>query len=88
MKNLARYFFQRKYKKREKLFPYLCLQFITAGELSGNLPLFLEKLASWYQDTLLDSVNKKIKLIEPMLILILAIVILDYYSLCICRFLI
>ncbi|PAV10726.1 hypothetical protein CBG25_01310 [Arsenophonus sp. ENCA] len=61
--------------KREKLFPYLCLQFITAGELSGNLVLFLEKLANWYQDNLINHVNKKIKLIEPMLILLLAVVI-------------
>ncbi|MDR5617614.1 type II secretion system F family protein [Arsenophonus sp.] len=61
--------------KREKLFPYLCLQFITAGELSGNLVLFLEKLANWYQDNLINYVNKKIKLIEPMLILLLAVVI-------------
>ncbi|WP_425323345.1 type II secretion system F family protein [Arsenophonus nasoniae] len=51
------------------------MQFITAGELSGNLTLFLEKLANWYQENLLNYVNKKIKLIEPMLILILAVVI-------------
>jgi len=51
------------------------LQFITAGELSGNLVLFLEKLANWYQDNLINYVNKKIKLIEPMLILLLAVVI-------------
>ncbi|HGJ5883190.1 type II secretion system F family protein [Arsenophonus sp.] len=46
-----------------------------AGELSGNLVLFLEKLANWYQDNLINYVNKKIKLIEPMLILLLAVVI-------------
>jgi len=51
------------------------LQFITAGELSGNLVFFLEKLANWYQDNLINYVNKKIKLIEPMLILLLAVVI-------------
>lgn len=51
------------------------MQFITARELSGNLVLFLEKLANWYQDNLINYVNKKIKLIEPMLILLLAVAV-------------
>lgn len=53
------------------------MQFIVVGELSSNLILFLEKLANWYQDNLINYVNKKIKLIEPMLILLLAVVITE-----------
>jgi protein transport protein HofC len=60
---------------KEDYFPPLCKQFIIIGEESGELELFLGNLAIWYQEQFISYADKLVQLLEPALMLIMALVV-------------
>ncbi|OTA21810.1 type IV pilin biogenesis protein [Xenorhabdus beddingii] len=61
--------------KKAKYFPSLCQQFVTIGEESGELELFLFNLAKWYQEKFINLADGLTQLLEPLLMLIMAFVV-------------
>ncbi|WP_340615434.1 protein transport protein HofC [Xenorhabdus entomophaga] len=61
--------------KKAKYFPSLCQQFVTIGEESGQLELFLFNLAKWYQEKSINLADSLVQLLEPLLMLIMALVV-------------
>ncbi|CDG20350.1 Component in type IV pilin biogenesis, transmembrane protein [Xenorhabdus poinarii G6] len=61
--------------KQTPHFPSLCQQFVTIGEESGELELFLLNLAEWYQKKSIDLADSLVQLLEPLLMLIMALII-------------
>ncbi|KAA1194977.1 protein transport protein HofC [Photorhabdus heterorhabditis] len=61
--------------KQQPCFPALCQQFISVGEESGNLELLLENLAEWYQQQALEISENMAQLLEPILMVIIAIIV-------------
>lgn len=58
-----------------KLFPLTMIQMIAIGEESGTLDKMLYKIADWYSDQNEQLISKISILLEPLIMLILAIVI-------------
>lgn len=58
------------------LMPNLLLRMITIGESSGQLPEVLEKVAEIYEDEVESTIKAATSLIEPMLIVLFAVVVL------------
>ncbi|WP_446470729.1 protein transport protein HofC [Xenorhabdus stockiae] len=61
--------------KKEYCFPPLCKQFVIIGEESGELELFLGNLAIWYQEQFINCADNLANLLEPVLMLIMAIIV-------------
>ncbi|WP_416776612.1 protein transport protein HofC [Xenorhabdus budapestensis] len=61
--------------KREDCFPPLCKQFVIIGEESGELEVFLGNLALWYQEQFINCADKLVQLLEPVLMLIMAVIV-------------
>ncbi|OTA17128.1 type IV pilus biogenesis protein PilC [Xenorhabdus vietnamensis] len=61
--------------KQTPHFPSLCQQFVTIGEESGELELFLFNLAEWYQEKSINLADSLVQLLEPLLMLIMALVV-------------
>ena len=56
-------------------FPYLAVQMIKVGEKSGNLETMLEKTARVYDDEIETNMMGLTSLIEPVIILVMAVVV-------------
>ncbi|MDX7991674.1 protein transport protein HofC [Xenorhabdus littoralis] len=61
--------------KKADYFPTLCQQFVTIGEESGELELFLYNLAKWYQEKSINLADNLVQLLEPLLMLIMALIV-------------
>ncbi|SFN77732.1 protein transport protein HofC [Xenorhabdus japonica] len=61
--------------KQTPHFPSLCQQFVTIGEESGELELFLFNLAEWYQEKSINLADSLVQLLEPLLMLIMALIV-------------
>ncbi|AOM41070.1 protein transport protein HofC [Xenorhabdus hominickii] len=61
--------------KKAAYFPSLCQQFVVIGEESGELELFLLKVAEWYQEKSINLADSLVQLLEPLLMLIMALVV-------------
>ncbi|MDX7986584.1 protein transport protein HofC [Xenorhabdus sp. 12] len=61
--------------KKVACFPVLCQQFVAIGEESGELELFLFNLAKWYQEKSINLADNLVQLLEPLLMLIMALVV-------------
>lgn len=59
----------------DKLFPTKMVQMIAVGENSGSLPKMLQKIADSYQNILDNQLDNLSKLLEPIMMLILAFII-------------
>jgi type IV pilus assembly protein PilC len=57
------------------VFPYLVVEMVKIGEISGNLEDTLNRVANFYEDEVDRAVNTLSTLIEPILIVILGIVV-------------
>ncbi|MDC9580978.1 protein transport protein HofC [Xenorhabdus sp. PR6a] len=61
--------------KQTAYFPSLCQQFVTIGEESGELELFLFNLAQWYQEKSINLADSLVQFLEPLLMLIMALIV-------------
>ncbi|MBD2793766.1 protein transport protein HofC [Xenorhabdus szentirmaii] len=61
--------------KKATCFPFLCQQFVTIGEESGELESFLHNIAKWYQEKSINLADNLVQLLEPLLMLIMALVV-------------
>jgi len=61
--------------KQQKMFPPLVTQMIAIGEQTGNLDAMFGKIADFYEADVETTVDKLRPLIEPIMILILAVVV-------------
>ncbi|WP_237385644.1 protein transport protein HofC [Xenorhabdus sp. Sc-CR9] len=61
--------------KKAAFFPSLCQQFVMIGEESGELELFLFNIAKWYQEKSINLADSLVQLLEPLLMLIMALII-------------
>ncbi len=57
------------------VFPYLVVEMVKIGEMSGNLEDMLNRVANFYEDEVDRTVNTLSTLIEPILIVILGVVV-------------
>jgi len=57
------------------IFPPMMISMITIGEESGSLSDMLEKTANFYDEELESAIQKMLSLIEPVMIVIMAVVI-------------
>ena len=56
-------------------FPNIAYQMIVTGEKTGQLGLMMEKVAEYYQEEQTNSVARIKALVEPLMIIILAVVV-------------
>lgn len=61
--------------RKEKMFPPLVTQMIAVGEQTGNLDSMFAKIADFYEADVETTVDKLRPLIEPLMILLLAILV-------------
>ncbi|GEN55987.1 type II secretion system protein F [Halolactibacillus alkaliphilus] len=61
--------------RRHDLFPPMVVSMTEVGEESGSLEEMLDKSADFYDRELEDAIDRLLKLLEPMLILVMAVVI-------------
>jgi type IV pilus assembly protein PilC len=61
--------------RKEKMFPPLVTQMIAIGEQTGNLDTMFGKIADFYEADVETTVDKIRPLIEPLMILVLAVVV-------------
>lgn len=61
--------------KQQKMFPPLVTQMIAIGEQTGNLDAMFGKIADFYEADVETTVDKIRPLIEPLMILVLAVVV-------------
>lgn len=59
---------------RENVFPYLLVSMIKIGEDSGSLDAMLDSTADFYDEEVDVAIDKMIKMIEPMIMVVLAVV--------------
>jgi len=62
-------------ERRRKLFPPMVTQMIAIGEEAGNLECMLDKLADFYEQEVHEMTSRLHSLMEPVLILILAVMV-------------
>ncbi len=61
--------------KRMNFFPPMMLSMVSVGEESGSLDEMLSKTADFYDDELEVAIAQMIKLIEPLMIVVMAVII-------------
>nr|WP_314262988.1 type II secretion system F family protein [uncultured Moellerella sp.] len=61
--------------KQSSLFPDICFQFTHIGEESGKLAHFIHYLSHYYQEQYLQKIERLLKNLEPIIMLIMAILI-------------
>ena len=60
---------------RQKIFPKMATQMVSVGENTGSMDKMLEKVASFYEEEVQDSVQNLMKLIEPFMLVFLGAVV-------------
>jgi type IV pilus assembly protein PilC len=61
--------------RENKIFPTMMVQMISAGEETGELDQMLSKVADFYEDEVEHSVNRLTSLIEPVMMMGLAVIV-------------
>ena len=56
-------------------FPTMAVQMVAIGEESGELDAMLEHIAQYYENDVDDSVNNLTSLLEPIVMLVLAVIV-------------
>lgn len=63
------------FKQYPKLFPPLIIQMITIGEESGSLDEILEKIASFYEEEIAQTMESLPTIIEPILMILMGLAV-------------
>lgn len=58
-----------------EIFPTMVTQMISVGEESGTLDVTIDKVADFYDDELESSISKLISMIEPAMMLVMAVIV-------------
>jgi type IV pilus assembly protein PilC len=58
-----------------KIFPSMVVQMIGVGEATGALDVMLNKIADFYEEEVDDSVNAMTQMLEPMMLVMVAIIL-------------
>jgi hypothetical protein len=71
--------------EEQKIFPELAVEMIEVGEATGALPAMLNSVAEFYEEDVQTALGASMALIEPIILMIMAIFVGGVLIRCICR---